>query len=139
MRTSTTYKPGQSGNPAGRARGSRNRVTLLRQGLVSEADVRAISSTVVRAALDGDVRAAEAVLDRVWPRLKSVAPPVTFQLPEGSFAEKGRAVLDAVAAGKLSPDLGERLIVGLGSLARLVEVDELTRRVEILEGRANGT
>lgn len=132
------YRPGQSGNPAGRKPGTRNRLNVLRAGLVTSEQVREIAETVVRAALEGDVRACEAVLDRVWPRLKSVAAPVEFALPEGSFTDQGRAVLAAVSEGRLSPDTGERLIVGLGALARLVELDELERRISALEDR-NGT
>ena len=50
-----------------------------------------------------------------------------------AVTDKARAVLGAVAAGKIPPDLGAQLVAAIGSVARLAEVDELVRRVSALE------
>jgi hypothetical protein len=49
------------------------------------------------------------------------------------LAESGRAVLAAVGAAKASPEQGAKLLQGLGALARVVETDELVKRIEKLE------
>lgn len=136
MRTGR-FRKGESGNPAGKPKGTRNRVTMLRADLVQADTVKSIAQKLVDAALEGDVQAAVAVLDRVWPKLRPIAAPVEFPLPEGTLADQGRAVMQAVSEGRLSPDVGERLIVALGAMARLVEIDELAARVAALE-RING-
>jgi hypothetical protein len=132
------FQPGTSGNPSGRRRGSKNRATLLRTHLVTSDSVRAIAGTLVESALAGNVQAAVAVLDRVWPRLRSSAAPIQIDLPDGSLTEQGRAVLAAVSAGAIDAETGSRLLTGIGALARVAELDELTRRVDELE-RRDGT
>lgn len=44
-----------------------------------------------------------------------------------------RAVIDSVAAGELAVSQGAALLSAIGTLARVMEVDELVRRVEMLE------
>jgi hypothetical protein len=58
------FQPGQSGNPAGRSRGS-GRAALLLAMLAPE--VPAILQTVVEKAKQGDLVAARIILDRVYP------------------------------------------------------------------------
>ena len=130
------FRKGESGNPAGKPKGTRNRVSMLRADLVQPDAVKRIAQTLVDAALAGDVQAAVAVLDRVWPKLRPIATPVEFPLPDGTLADQGRAVMQAVSEGRLSPDVGERLVVALGAMARLVEADEFERRLAALEARA---
>lgn len=126
-------------NRGGRPKGSRNRLTLLQEGLLCEADARALVESLKARAADGDVAAATALLARILPPLRAVAAPVTFDLPAGaSLADQGRSVLAAVAAGELSPDVGERLLAALSALARIVETDELARRIAAMEGAING-
>ena len=56
-------------------------------------------------------------------------------MPDGTLTEQGRAVLVAVACGELAPGQGAALLSSLGTLAKLVETDELTRRIDALEAR----
>lgn len=130
------WKPGESGNPNGRPTGSPNKASILRAEMIEAATVRTIVEKLVAAALDGDVQAAVALLDRTMPKLRPVSAPVEFALPNGvSLTEQGRAVLAAVSDGRLPPDVGERLVVALGALARLSEIDELAARVAVLESK----
>lgn len=130
----TRWQPGQSGNPNGRPKGSPRKDAIVRAEVPPER-VRSILDTLVKAALAGDVSAAVAVLDRVAPRLRPVSAPVEFDLPDGTLTEQGRAVLAAVSDGRLPADVGERLVVALGALARLTEMDEFERRLAALETR----
>ncbi len=65
------------------------------------------------------------------------APPASapFILPEdSSLTAKGAAVLSAISRGDLAPDQGAKLLQALAGQARLIEVEELERRISILEG-----
>lgn len=127
----TTWKPGESGNPAGKPRGTLSASTKLRRLI----DVEAIVGRLQAAALDGDVQAARTLLERALPVYRASAEPV--ELPALAAAphltDKARAVLGAVAEGQVPPDVGAQLVSAIGAVSRLAEVDELTRRVAALE------
>jgi hypothetical protein len=72
------FQKGQSGNPAGRPRGSRNRSKLLFQDRL-DADVAEIADKVVALAKAGDIAAIRLCVDRLLPVRKS--EPVEFELP----------------------------------------------------------
>lgn len=126
------WRPGQSGNPAGRTKGS-GEVAKLRAAIAQH--VPEIVERLTQAALSGDVGAARLLLERVIPPLKATEEAVAVTLPEGSLTEQGRAVLGAVAGGKVAPAHGTGLLNALGTLAKLTEADELERRVAALEER----
>lgn len=125
------WKPGESGNPAGRPPGIPNPSTRLRKLI----DAEKIVARLQEAALDGDVQAARTLLERALPVYRTSAEPV--DLPELARAteltDKAQAVLDAVADGRVPPDVGSQLVAAIGSVSRLAEVDELARRVTALE------
>lgn len=97
------------------------------------AEFDAILEAVITAAKGGDLQAASLLLARVAPPLKPVQDPVRVALPDGTLTEKAAAILDRVAAGDLSPSDAKLLLDGLGQVARITEIDDLTRRVEALE------
>jgi uncharacterized protein DUF5681 len=98
------FQKGQSGNPAGRPRGARNRMTVLMQELLEE-DAEAIARKAIELAKGGDIAAMRMCLDRVLPARKGEA--VAFELPSlGKAADTVTAaakIVAAVAAGELSP------------------------------------
>ena len=123
------FEPGQSGNPNGRPVGS-GFAAKLRSAI--EDDVPEIIEAVVDAAKSGDLTAAKLLLDRVFPTLKPIDSPVT--VPQGqSLSDRGKLVLDSTLEGLLTPDQADRLLSAISKQARVVEVDELVRRVEALE------
>ena len=124
------WRAGQSGNPRGRRPGT-GEVAKLRAAIAEH--VPTILERLVAAALEGDTGAARLLLERVCPPLKATEEPAPLALPDGTLTEQGRAVLGAVAAGTLAPALGAALLGAIGTLARVVEVDELERRIEALE------
>ncbi|WP_138514565.1 DUF5681 domain-containing protein [Rhodoferax bucti] len=127
----TRFKPGQSGNPNGRAPGH-GEIAKLRQML--SVHVPEIIEQVIAAARGGDLQAARLVLDKVIPSVKPIDLPVGLQLPtDGSLTEQGRAVIAAVSEGQLSPSNGAQLVTALGALARVAEIDELSARIAKLE------
>ena len=126
------WKKGESGNSLGRRPGS-GEVAKLRTAIAEH--VPTIIEKLTAAALLGDVSAARLLLERVIPPLKAAELAAPLALPDGTLTEQGRAVLGAVAAGTLTPGQGAALLAGIGTLARVVELDELARRVAALENK----
>ena len=129
------WRAGQSGNPRGRRPGS-GEVAKLRAAIAEHVPV--IIERLTAAALQGDVGAARLLLERVCPPLKAAEEAAPLALPDGTLTAKGAAVLGAVAAGTLAPGQGAALLGAIGTLARVVEVDELERRLTALEARTPG-
>jgi hypothetical protein len=87
------WKPGQSGNPAGRKPGTGD-VAKLRAAIAEQ--VPAIIKTLTTAALTGDVGAARLLLERVIAPLKAAEVAAPLALTDGTLTEQGRAVVAAV-------------------------------------------
>ncbi len=126
------WKPGQSGNPAGRPKGP-GPFAAIREKIAGE--MPEIIQVLADQAKGGDVAAARLLMERVYPALKPVEVPVALDLPGASLSDDGRAVLAAVASGSVPPSQGAALVAAIGALARVVEVDELMARVAALEER----
>jgi hypothetical protein len=126
------WKPGESGNPAGRAPGS-GEVAKLRAAIREH--VPPIIERLTEAAKAGDVGAARLLLERVVPPMKASEESATLKLPDGTLTDQGRAVLLAVAGGELAPGQGAALLASLGTFAKLREADDLERRITALEAR----
>jgi hypothetical protein len=127
----TQWRPGQSGNPAGKPKGA-GRFAALRESIANH--VPEIIERLAPQAKEGDGLAARLLLERVYPAMKAVEQAQSIELPsEGTLTDKGNAVLSAVAAGYLAPSQGAALIGAIGSLARVAEIDELASRVAALE------
>ncbi len=127
---------GQSGNPAGRAKGGKTRLTLLRDSLREH--VPEILNRLVKSALEGDITAAKLILERTIPAFKSVDSPVAMPSLSGTLSERAEGVLEAVTNGTLTPDEGKGLLASVSNLAKILEYDELLTRVERLESRVKG-
>ena len=125
------WKPGESGNPAGRRPGT-GQVARLRAAIAQH--LPEILDRLVQQARDGDMQAIKLLLERTLPPLKPMALPEPLPLrATGSLAERGEAVLQALAAGQASPDAAEAAMAGLATLARLRVIDDLERRISALE------
>jgi len=110
------FQPGQSGNPAGRPKGSVNRqLAMLREA------VEKVLPLVVKRALAGDAEAQRLILERGLPKFKAVETPIEFDLPEAGDITPARAVLQQAAAGELSLSHAKELV---GSLLPVVAQEE---------------
>jgi hypothetical protein len=130
------WKPGQSGNPAGRKPGT-GEVAQIRASIAAR--VPEILNRLMEQALEGDTGAARLLLERAIPPLKAAEQTQALSLPDGTLTEQGRAVLAAVAAGALAPSQGSQLITAIGSLARVAEIDNLESRITKLEEQHGNT
>ena len=127
------WQSGQSGNPGGRKPGT-GKVEKLRAALAKE--LPEVLDALVAQAKAGDIGAIKLVLERTVPALRPVDAVTPLNLPvDGGLAEQGRAVLATLASGQLPVNQATSILQGLGNLAKLVELDELEKRVAALEGK----
>jgi len=128
------FQPGQSGNPAGRPQGSRNKATLAVEVLLDgEAD--SLTRKAIELALQGDTTAMRLCLERLCPPRKS--RPVNIALPETKtaegVAEAQAAVVKAVADGELTPEEGTTITNILEARRKAIETQDHESRIAALE------
>lgn len=123
-----------SPNPAGRPRGVLDKRTKITQSLMDDAP--AIARVVIDAALEGDLQACNIVLSRIAPAIKPQSERVAFEFdPTASLPVQIEAVLGAIAAGAVAPDVGREIITALGTLAEARAVSDLEARIITLEAK----
>lgn len=127
------FQKGKSGNPKGRPRGT-TEATKLRKMIAEHGEE--LIDVVVTQAKSGDMAAVKILLDRICPVLKSQSLPAKIPVSGETLTDQGKQILDFMAAGNLGTDEASGLLSALGNLARLQEVDELTRRIEALEKKS---
>jgi hypothetical protein len=128
------FRKGASGNPSGRHPGSRNKATVILDALGDD-DAREVLDVVLRRAKEGDVRAAEIVLNRVWPAPKG--RPVVVDLPPintpADAVTASAVVLAAVAEGRLTTSEAGAMLGLLETHMQAVELAERRRRTDALD------
>lgn len=125
------WQAGQSGNPKGRPPG-RGQSAQFREALSSK--LPEVLQAVVQAACAGDMQAARLVLDRCLPALKPLEATIEgLALPTGTLTQQATDILASVSRGEVAPGQAAQLIGAVGSVAKLMEVDELSARIEALE------
>ena len=125
------FKPGQSGNKRGRPSGSRDSRSLLFDELVPHGG--ALISKAISMALDGDPAMIRVCIDKLIASPKAREQSVKIPDFDGSLSERGERVLAAIAIGAISPSEGLTVLGAIGAQAKLVEVDDLLKRIEALE------
>jgi len=128
------FAKGKSGNPAGKPRGARDKRTELRALLLPNA--ARLVNKAVKLALAGDTTALRICMDRLIAPIKAKDSAVALGDLEGTLAEQGRTVLALISKGRITPDEASTLMQTLAAQARIVEVDDLERRVAALEVQA---
>ncbi|PKN40133.1 MAG: hypothetical protein CVU60_17220 [Deltaproteobacteria bacterium HGW-Deltaproteobacteria-18] len=132
------FKKGQSGNPAGKRPGTRNRATQAVQELL-DGEVEALTRKAVDLALAGDTTALRLCLERLCPptREKPISPalPLPNKLTAEKLPQALEIIVKAVASGDLLPGEGQTLTGMLNALGKALELAELEKRVAALEGR----
>ena len=115
------FQPGQSGNPAGRPIGARNRKTLLMEALLED-DGEDLTRRLVEKALTGDATAMRLCMERLLPRMRE--RPIPFPLPPiAGPADVGNAAAEiqgAVETGVLTPREALDLLRVVDKLAHTV-------------------
>lgn len=88
---------------------------------------------VQKAISEGSVYLQE-MLKRIAPVHKQTYQSVTIDFPaDGTPSQKADAVLKAMAAGDISPDIGHLFIDAISKSLGIEEVTELAKRLEAIE------
>jgi hypothetical protein len=128
--TAGRFGPGNPGKP----RGARHKATQVALALL-DGEAGALTRKAVEMALAGDTTALRLCLERIAPPRRDA--PVQFTLPRMETARDAAraagAVLEAVAAGELTPTEGAHLMALVERYRRTLETTELEARVAALE------
>ena len=135
----TKFKKGQSGNPAGRPQGSRNKVSILLDGMLQE-QAEALLQKAINEALSGDSQTLRALIDKLLPNRKD--SPVKIRLPKRKDIEGlvkiTETILSSVGNGKLTPSEAAALTKIVDAHRSSLEVTELDARLSKLEKTIKG-
>jgi hypothetical protein len=129
-----SFQKGESGNPVGRPAGIRDKRTAMRDLLMPHAE--GLVAKVVELALAGDSTALRICIDRLIPPARARGDPVNRPPPSVSLADNGRSVIQSLAEGNLTPEEAGEVMQALTAQARIVEMDEIEKRVAALEQAA---
>ncbi len=128
------FVKGQSGNPAGRPAGARNRRTLA-AAMLLDGEAESLTRKAVELALAGDPTAMRLCLERVLPPCRQRA--VKFALPPiesaADIAAAMKAVAAALADGVITPGEGEAIARIVDTFVRAIETSDFERRLSAIE------
>lgn len=130
----TQFRSGQSGNPAGRPKGARNKIAVAIEALIDAASPD-IATKAIELAKAGDVGLIRALLDRAAPPRRDRHTP--FELPPMERAadavKAAAAIAQAVADGELTPSEANELSGFVANYAKAIEISDLETRLQRLE------
>lgn len=134
----TAFKPGTSGNPRGKPRGTLNKATHAVLALL-EGEADAITRVCIEAAKQGDMTAVRLILERLAPPARE--RPVNITLPNTStivgVSEAQAAIVQAVAVGDLMPGEAATLANIIEARRKSLESLELEARISALEAASD--
>ena len=119
------FQAGQSGNPAGKAKGTRNGTTVALEKMFED-EARDITRKVIELAKDGDTVALRLCLDR----------PIDTP---ADLTKATNALLQGVAAGEITPSEAAELSKLVDAHVKAIEAVEFASRLAALEQTAGGT
>lgn len=134
------FQAGQSGNPAGKAKGTRNGTTVAMEKMFED-EAREITRKVIELAKDGDTVALRLCLDRLMPIRKD--RPILFTLPPidtpADLTKATNALLQGVASGEITPSEAAELSKLIDAHVKAIEAVEFASRLAALEQTTGGT
>ncbi len=131
------FKAGQSGNPRGRPKGSGNTaLNVLRKPLNDNAEK--LIQVAIDLALEGNETMLKVCMDKILPSIRSTDRCISLSglNKQITLLSKAEFTLRSVAEGKITPVECNQLLSGLSTTSRIMEAEELLKRIEALEQKA---
>jgi Family of unknown function (DUF5681) len=129
-----TFLPGQSGNPAGRPRGARNKKTLALEALL-DGESEALMAKMIGMAKVGDDLAMRLCMERMLAPQRE--RPVPLPLPriesDADARDASAEVIAALGEGEITPKEAEHLMRAIAGAAVIVQSSEIAARLKSIE------
>jgi len=130
------FQKGQSGNPAGRPRGARNRQTIAAEKLFAD-DAEVLARVAIDLAKAGDIAALRLCLDRICAPHRH--RPVALEMPAlGVAADAVGAMgtlMEGIAGGELSAPEAAGFAKVIQGFTQALTTADLDKRIAELERR----
>jgi len=130
------FEPGRSGNPNGRPKGSRNRITRALEELI-DGKAEALVAKAIEKALEGDSSMLRALLSRTVPAQR--ARTVELELPSIETAADAPTasafVLAACSCGEISPAEADAIMALIKAHVGIIEGTDLEARLSAVESK----
>jgi hypothetical protein len=131
-----TFLPGQSGNPAGRPRGARNKKTIALEALL-DGESEALMQKMIGMAKVGDDLAMRLCMERMLAPQRE--RPVPLHLPriecEADACRASAEVIAALGEGEITPKEAEHLMRAIAGAAVIMQSSEIAARLQRIEQR----
>jgi Family of unknown function (DUF5681) len=132
------FRKGQSGNPAGKPKGTRHAATRAMDVLL-DGETQNLTRKAMELAMQGDTTALRLCMERINPARKD--RPIVFNLPKlispKDTVKASAALVEGVAAGQITPSEATelfRLVVGHFNILKAEELEKRLEAVEALLG-----
>jgi hypothetical protein len=128
------FPKGHSGNPAGKPKGTRHKITMAVQELL-DGEAEGLTRKCIELAMAGDTTALRLCMERLAPAVKSRAVNLTLPPIEtpADILKAQAAAIQAMASGEITPDEAATVASVLDAKRRAIETVEIERRIKALE------
>jgi Family of unknown function (DUF5681) len=134
------FSKGSSGNPRGKPKGARHRITLAAEALL-EGEAQTLTRKAIELALAGDTVALRLCLERILPPRRQ--RPINFRLPplrSPADAVSAMAIITGgVASGEITTSEATELSSLVEGYVRALEAADFEARLRVVEERRNAT
>lgn len=130
------FQKGQSGNPNGRPKGSRNKASLIVQSMI-EGEAEEIAKKLLEMAKQGEMQAIKMIVERLLPPMKEL--PLNADLSIAGINEASditasySSLFDDVAAGEITLSEAKELANLLEGKRKAIETLEVKARLDELK------
>jgi hypothetical protein len=132
-----TFKPGVSGNPNGRPKGSGDKRLHIKKLL--EDNLESVFMSVIAQALEGDMTAAKLVLDKGYATPRSYSENLDIDISKISSHSDLEKIIEEVMLrairGDIPDDQGKTIASLTKTMSELHKLGELEERIKMLEGK----